>query len=43
MFEPKCGFCMGHSLWMIGDFQNALISRIFGLFWSGFFAENNSK
>ena len=43
MFEPKYGFCMGHSLLMIDDFQNALISRIFGLFWSGFFAENNSK
>ena len=34
IFEPKGGFCMG--LCMIADFQNALISRIFGVFWSGF-------
>ena len=27
---------MGYSLCMIADFQNALISRIFGGFWSGF-------
>ena len=25
---------MGYSLCMMGDFQNALISRIFGVFWS---------
>ena len=30
-------------LCMMADFQNALISRIFGVFWSGFFAQNNSK
>ena len=35
-FEPKRGFCMGYSLCMMGDFENALISRIFGVFWSGF-------
>ena len=27
---------MGYSPYMIGDFQNGLISRIFGVFWSGF-------
>ena len=27
---------MGYSLCMMADFQNALISRIFGLFHSGF-------
>ena len=35
IFEPKWGFCMGYSLCMMADFQNALISRIFGVFWSG--------
>ena len=27
---------MGYSLCMMADFQNALISRIVGVFWSGF-------
>ena len=27
---------MGYSLCMMADFENALISRIFGLVWSGF-------
>ena len=27
---------MGYSPGMITDFQNGLISRIFGVFWSGF-------
>ena len=27
---------MGDSLWIMADFQNGLISRIFGVFWSGF-------
>ena len=27
---------MGYSLCMMGDIENALISRIFGVFWSGF-------
>ena len=27
---------MGYSLWMMADFQNGLISRIFSVFWSGF-------
>ena len=35
IFEPKSGFCMGYSLCMMTDFQNALISRIFGVSWSG--------
>ena len=36
ILEPKWGFCMGYSLCMMTDFENALISRIFGVFWSGF-------
>ena len=36
IFDPKSGFCMGYSLCMMADFQNALISRIFGIFSSGF-------
>ena len=36
IFEPKLEFCMGYSLCVMADFQNALISRIFGVFWSGF-------
>ena len=36
VFEPKSGFCMGYSLCMIADFKNSLISRIFGVFRSGF-------
>ena len=32
IFDPKLEFCMGYSLCMMGDFQNALISRIFGVF-----------
>ena len=27
---------MGYSLCMMADFQNALISQIFRVFWSGF-------
>ena len=27
---------MGYSVSMISDFENAVISRIFGVFWSGF-------
>ena len=36
IFDPKSRFCMGYSLCMMGDFQNALISPIFGVFSSGF-------
>ena len=35
IFEPKWGFCMGYSLCMMGDFENALISAIFGVSSSG--------
>ena len=34
---------MGYSLCLMADFQNVLISRIFGVFLSSFFAENSSK
>ena len=27
----------------MADFQNRVISRIFGVFWNGFFAQNNSN
>ena len=27
---------MGYSLCMMADFENAIFSRIFGVFWSGF-------
>ena len=27
---------MGYSVCIMADFQNGLISRIFGVFWSGF-------
>ena len=27
---------MGYRLCMMADFQNGVISRIFGVFWSGF-------
>ena len=43
IFEPKWGFCMGYSLCMMADFQNALISRIFGVFWSGFLHRTTAK
>ena len=43
IFDPKSGFCMGYSLCMMADFQNALISRIFGVFFERFSAENNCK
>ena len=36
IFDPKSGFWMGYSLCMMADFQNALISRIVGVFSSGF-------
>ena len=32
---------MGYSLCMMADFENALISRIFGVFWSGFLQRTN--
>ena len=36
IFDPRWLFCKGYSLCMMADFQNRLISRIFGVFWSGF-------
>ena len=36
ILHPKWGFCMGYGLCMMADFQNGLISRIFGVLWSGF-------
>ena len=33
-------FDMDYSLWMMADFQNNLISRIFSVFWSGFLKRN---
>ena len=35
--DPKRGFCMVYSLCMMADIQNDLISRMFRVFWSGFF------
>ena len=37
-----CPFCMGYRLTKMEDLQNALISRLFGVFAGGFFAQNNS-
>ena len=47
IFDPTCPFCkryglgMDYSLCKIADFQNCPISRIFGVFASSFFAQNN--
>ena len=43
IFDPKWGFSMGYRLCRMADFQGGLISRIFIVFWSGFFSQNNSK
>ena len=32
IFDVKDGFCKGHSLCMMADFQNGVISQIFGVF-----------
>ena len=37
IFDPKSEFFMGYSVCMMADFENGLISRIFRVFWSGFF------
>ena len=37
-----CLLCMGYRLTKMEDLQNALISRLFGVFAGGFFAQNNS-
>ena len=36
IFQLKWGFFRGYCLCMVADFQNGLISRIFGVFSSGF-------
>ena len=36
LFDPKWLFRQGYSLFMIADFENHLICRIFGVFSSGF-------
>ena len=36
IFDPKSGFCIGYRLCIMGDFQNALISGIFGILSSDF-------
>ena len=41
IFDPKSGFCMGYSLCLMADFQNALISGIFVVFSSGFLQRKN--
>ena len=42
IFDPNWPFCMGYSLCKMADFQNSLISRIFGVFSAIFFTQNNS-
>ena len=44
--RPFCkgySLCMGYSLCKTADFQSGVISRIFGVFSGGFFAQNNSN
>ena len=43
IFDPKSGFCMGHSLCMMADFQNGLMSRMFSVFCSGFLPGKTSN
>ena len=43
IFDLKSGFWMGYSLCMMADFENALISRIFGFFSSGFLYRTTVK
>ena len=43
IFDPKWGFCMGYRLWMMADFQNCLISRIFSVFWTSFLQRTTRK
>ena len=43
IFDVKWPFCQGYSLCTMADVQNRLISRIFGVFSSSFFAMNNSN
>ena len=41
--DIKSGFCMGYSVCMMADFQNALISEIFVVFSSGFLQRTTVK
>ena len=43
IFDPKGGFCMGYSLCLMADFENGLISRIFGVLWSVFLDRTTVK
>ena len=43
IFDLNSGFFRGYSVCMIADFQNGLISRIFSVFWSGFFHGTTSN
>ena len=36
IFDPRSGFFMGYRLCIMANFQNNLISQIFGVFSSGF-------
>ena len=36
IFDIKGGFCMCYSLFMMANFENGLISRIFVIFWRSF-------
>ena len=40
IFDPNRQFCMGYRLCKMADFQNGLISGLFGVFARGFFAQN---
>ena len=42
-FDPNSGFLMAYSLCVMADFQNALVSRIFGVFSSVFFYRTTVK
>ena len=43
IFDPKLKFWMGYSLCVMANFQNALMSGIFGGFSSGFYKNNSKK
>ena len=43
IFDPQSGFCMGYSICLMADFQNGLISRIFGILLSGFLNRTTPK
>ena len=43
LFDPNWPFCKVYSLCKMADFQNGLISWIYGIFLQRFFAQNNSN